>query len=154
MTVSIRRGMSHRMTLPTYEDIAENLSFLDDWEERYAYVIQIGKALPGLPDVLRTETNRVQGCASQVWLAAETGVGPDPVMTFRGDSDALIVRGLVALAIAINSGKTASAIVATDTFAKFEELGLKAHLSSQRSNGLRSMVARIRKDAEVSLGRV
>ncbi len=151
MTVWVQRGMSPGMALPTYDDIAENLSFLEDWEERYAYLIQIGKALPALPDAVRTETNRVQGCASQVWLAAETGEGDDPVMTFRGDSDALIVRGLVALAIAINSGQTASTIVATDTYAKFDELGLKAHLSSQRSNGLRSMVARIRRDAETAL---
>ncbi len=141
------------MALPTYDDIAENLSVLDDWEERYAYVIQIGKALPALPDDLRTESNRVQGCASQVWLATELDTGSDPVMTYRGDSDALIVRGLVALAIALNSGKTASQIIATDTYAKFDELGLKAHLSSQRSNGLRSMVARIRRDAEMALAR-
>jgi cysteine desulfuration protein SufE len=141
------------MAFPTYDDIAENLSVLDDWEERYAYVIQIGKALPALPDDLRTEANRVQGCASQVWLATDLAEGSDPVMTYRGDSDALIVRGLVALAIALNSGKTASQIIATDTFAKFDELGLKAHLSSQRSNGLRSMVARIRRDAEMALAR-
>jgi cysteine desulfuration protein SufE len=145
--------MSPSMPLPTYDEIAENLSVLDDWEERYAYVIQIGKALPALPEHLRTEANRVQGCASQVWLSAETGEGTDPVMTFLGDSDALIVRGLVALAIALNSGKTASGIIATDTFATFDELGLKAHLSSQRSNGLRSMVARIRRDAETALAR-
>jgi cysteine desulfuration protein SufE len=79
------------------------------------------------------------------------GPGNDPTLTFQGDSDALIVRGLVALAIALNSGKTASEIIATDTFGTFEELGLKAHLSSQRSNGLRSMVARIRRDAETAL---
>jgi cysteine desulfuration protein SufE len=138
------------MTMPTYDEIAENLSVLDDWEERYAYLIQIGKALPALPDTLRTETNRVQGCASQVWLATSTGQGDDPALVFQGDSDALIVRGLVALAIALNSGKKASEIVAMDTFAKFDELGLKAHLSSQRSNGLRSMVARIKRDAEAA----
>ncbi|MGL4635255.1 MAG: SufE family protein [Beijerinckiaceae bacterium] len=141
------------MTLPRFEDIAENLSVLDDWEDRYAYVIQIGKALPALAEDLRTEQNRVQGCASQVWLATSAGKGADPVMTFAGDSDAIIVRGLVSLAIALNSGKPASEILATDTFAKFDELGLKAHLSSQRSNGLRSMVARIKRDAEAALRR-
>ncbi len=139
------------MSMPGYDEIAENLSVLDDWEERYAYVIQIGKALPPLPEALRTEANRVQGCASQVWLSTDRGEGKDPVLTFRGDSDALIVRGLVALAIAINSGKKASDVAATDTVAIFDDLGLKAHLSSQRSNGLRSMVARIKRDAEAAL---
>jgi cysteine desulfuration protein SufE len=139
------------MTLPSFDEIAENLAVLDDWEDRYAYVIQIGRALPPLRDDLRSEQNRVQGCASQVWLATEVGEGTDPVLTFAGDSDAIIVRGLVSLAIALNTGKTASDIIKTDTFSKFEELGLKAHLSSQRSNGLRSMVARIKRDAEVAL---
>jgi cysteine desulfuration protein SufE len=139
------------MALPPYDEIAENLSVLDDWEERYAYVIQIGKQLPALDPSLQTENNRVQGCASQVWLVTSKGEGRDPALTFVGDSDALIVRGLVALAIAINSGKTASEIIATDTFGKFDELGLKAHLSSQRSNGLRSMMARMKRDAEAAL---
>jgi cysteine desulfuration protein SufE len=134
-----------------FNDIAENLAVLDDWEERFAYVIQIGKGLAPLPDVLRTETNRVQGCASQVWLSTEAGEGADPVMTFQGDSDALIVKGLVAITLALNSGKTASQIIATDTIDEFDRLGLKSHLTSQRSNGLRSMVARIRRDAEAAL---
>ena len=137
------------MSLPNYDDIAENLSYLDDWEERYAYVIQLGRSLPPLTDALRTDTNKVMGCASQVWLATDVQQGADPVLTFSGDSDAHIVRGLVALAIALNSGKNASEIIATDTFDKFEKLGLK--VSSQRSNGLRSMVARIRQDAERAL---
>jgi cysteine desulfuration protein SufE len=141
------------MTLPSFDEIAENLAVLEDWDDRYAYVIQIGKALPSLREDLRTEQNRVQGCASQVWLATEVGQGSDPVLTFAGDSDAIIVRGLVSLAIALNTGKTASDILKTDTVSKFEELGLKAHLSSQRSNGLRSMVARIKRDAETALQR-
>ncbi len=139
------------MTIPCYEEIAENLSFLDEWEERYAYVIQLGKALPPIAEALKTEEIRVQGCASRVWLATSVGEGADPVLTFAGDSDALIVRGLVALALSVNSGKTASQIAATDTFGMFDTLGLRAHLSSQRSNGLRSMVARIRRDAEAAL---
>jgi cysteine desulfuration protein SufE len=139
------------VTLPTFDEIAENLSFLDDWEDRYRYVIDLGKALPALPEDLRTEANRVQGCASQVWLATDVVAGEEPVLTFRGDSDALIVRGLVALAIAITSGKGAREIAALDVIGKFDELGLKAHLSSQRSNGLRSMVARMRRDAEAAL---
>jgi cysteine desulfuration protein SufE len=141
------------MPLPTYDEISENLSVLDDWEERYAYVIQIGKSLPPLPEPLKSESNRVQGCASQVWLATDVGDGADPVLTFAGDSDALIVKGLVTLALALNSGKPASEIVAMDTFGKFDEMGLKSHLSSQRSNGLRSMVARIKRDAEAALQR-
>jgi cysteine desulfuration protein SufE len=139
------------MTIPSYDEIAENLSFLEDWEERYGYVIQLGKSLPPMADARKTEENRVQGCASQVWLATNVGEGADPVIAFEGDSDALIVRGLVALALSVNSGKTASQIVATDTFGMFDALGLRAHLSSQRSNGLRSMVARIRRDAEAAL---
>jgi len=139
------------MTLPAYDEIAENLAVLEDWEDRYAYLIQIGKALPSLPAELRTEANRVQGCASQVWLATRVEGDADPIMTFAGDSDALIVRGLVALAVALNSGRKASEVAATDTFATFDGLGLKAHLSSQRSNGLRSMVARIKRDADAAL---
>jgi cysteine desulfuration protein SufE len=139
------------VSLPDYEEIAENLSVLDDWEDRYRYVIDLGKTLPALPDALRTETNRVQGCASQVWLATDVSGGDDRVVSFRGDSDALIVRGLVAVAIAITSGKPAREIAAMDVVGKFDELGLKAHLSSQRSNGLRSMVARMRRDAEAAL---
>jgi cysteine desulfuration protein SufE len=138
------------LSLPSYDEIADNLSVLDDWEDRYRYVIDVGRALPPLPEALKTEENRVQGCASQVWLATSVD-GPERTITFQGDSDALIVRGLVALAIAITSGKPAAEIVAADVIGKFDELGLKAHLSSQRSNGLRSMVARMRKDAETAL---
>jgi cysteine desulfuration protein SufE len=139
------------LSLPTYQEIAENLSVLDDWEDRYRYLIDIGRALPALPEELKTEANRVQGCASQVWLATDVADGAEPVVTFRGESDALIVRGLVALAVAIASGRTAREIAATDVIGKFDELGLKAHLSSQRSNGLRSMVARMKRDAEAAL---
>jgi cysteine desulfuration protein SufE len=139
------------MSQQTYDDIAENLSVLDDWEERFAYVIQVGKSLPPLEEALRIENNRVQGCASQVWLSTKVGEGKDPVLTFQGDSDALIVRGLVAITLALNSGKTASEVIATDTLDAFDQLGLKSHLTSQRSNGLRSMVARIRRDAEEAL---
>jgi cysteine desulfuration protein SufE len=139
------------MSQQTFDDIAENLAVLDDWEERFAYVIQIGKDLPPLPDALRSESNRVQGCASQVWLSTVVGEGADPLITYRGDSDALIVKGLVAITLALNSGKTASEVIATDTLDEFDKLGLKSHLTSQRSNGLRSMVARIRRDAEAAL---
>jgi cysteine desulfuration protein SufE len=137
--------------LPSYDEIAENLSVLEDWEDRYRYVIDIGKAMPALPDALKTEANRVQGCASQVWLATDIAQTDDRTVTFRGDSDALIVRGLVALTVAIASGRPAREIAALDMIAMFDELGLKAHLSSQRSNGLRSMIARMKRDAEAAL---
>jgi cysteine desulfuration protein SufE len=135
------------MPLPSLDEIAENMSFLDDWEDRYRYVIDIGKALPLLPDELRTEANKVQGCASQVWLATASEAGPPARLRFRGDSDALIVRGLVAIMLAIHDGRTADEILALDSMATFESLGLKAHLSPQRSNGLRAMMERIRRDA-------
>jgi cysteine desulfuration protein SufE len=138
------------VSLATYDEIAENLSVLEDWEDRYRYVIDLGRALPPLPEELRTEANRVQGCASQVWLATEVADGPEPVVVFRGDSDALIVRGLVAIAVAIASGRTARDIAQDDIVARFDDLGLKAHLSSQRSNGLKSMVARMKRDAEAA----
>jgi cysteine desulfuration protein SufE len=140
--------------MQSFDEISENLSVLDDWEDRIRYVIDLGKELPVMPDASRSEETRVLGCASQVWLVTEVGVGADPILTFQGESDALIVRGLVAVALAINSGKPASEIAALDTVAKFDELGLKAHLSSQRSNGLKSMVARIRRDAEAALVRL
>jgi cysteine desulfuration protein SufE len=138
--------------MQSIEEISENLSVLEDWEDRIRYVIDLGKALPVMPESLRSENNRVQGCASQVWLVTHVGEGADPILTFQGESDALIVRGLVAVALALNSGRPASEIVALDTVAHFDTLGLKAHLSSQRSNGLKSMVARIHRDAEGALG--
>ena len=140
--------------MQTFVDISENLSVLEDWEDRIRYVIDLGKELPEMPGDLRTEESRVLGCASQVWRVTHVGAGADPVLTIEGESEALIVRGLVAVALAINSGRPASEIAALDTVAKFDELGLKAHLSSQRSNGLKSMVARIKHDAETALAGV
>ncbi|TDT92755.1 cysteine desulfuration protein SufE [Azorhizobium sp. AG788] len=135
--------------LPTLEDIFENFALLDDWDDRYRYVIELGRALPQLPDADRCDTNKVQGCVSQVWLA--TLVSPGPVLSFRGDSDAQIVRGLVAILFAMFSGRTARDILDADPVAVFERLGLKEHLTPQRSNGFRSMVARIRHDAQGAL---
>ena len=128
-------------------EIRENLSVLDDWEDRYRFIIDLGRALPALPPEAYAEQHKVRGCASQVWLLTETGPGADPVMSFRGDSDALIVKGLIALVLAFYSGRTASAVLAGDAAALFTETGLKQHLSLQRSNGLASMVKRIRDDA-------
>jgi len=134
-------------------EIVENFEFLDDWDDRYRYLIELGRTLAPMPDVAHNETNRVRGCASQVWL--ETHVDRDdrgaPRLTFLGDSGAHIVRGLVALTLAIFSGRTASDILEADAHAVFDKLGLGAHLTPQRSNGLRSMVDRIKADARAAL---
>jgi cysteine desulfuration protein SufE len=143
--------MSATTGLPDLGEIAENLSFLEDWEERMKYVIDLGKALPPLPDDARTEANKVRGCASQVWLETTVQPGEPRRLGFRGDSDALIVRGLVAITLAMHDGRTADEILAADPLKAFGELGLAAHLSPQRSNGLRSMVERIRADARAAL---
>lgn len=138
------------------DEIIENFALLDEWDDRYRYVIELGRMLPPLPDADHNETNKVRGCASQVWLV--THVKPDggegPVLTFEGDSDAHIVRGLIAILFALYSGKSAREIVDTDAAAVFEQLGLKENLTPQRSNGLRSMVERIRADAGAALATV
>lgn len=131
--------------------IIDDFAYLDEWEDRYRYVIELGKQLPDLPESDKTTENKVQGCASQVWLVTEKGEGADPVLTFHGDSDAHIVRGLVAIVLAVYSGKPASEIVRTDALETFGRIGLVEHLSSQRANGLRSMVARIREEAARAL---
>ena len=137
----------------TIDEIIENFSLLDEWDDRYRYVIELGRMLTPLPEQARTEHNKVQGCASQVWLT--TAVKPDgkggPVLDFVGDSDAHIVRGLIAILFAIYSGKHARDILSTDAVAIFERLGLREHLTPQRSNGFRSMVERIRSDARIAL---
>ncbi len=133
----------------TIDQIIDDFALLDDWEDRYRYVIELGKKLDPLPEAARIEANRVRGCASQVWLVTTRGENDgQPVLHFAGDSDALIVRGLVAIAITLFDGKPASEVVATDADALFDRLGLKAHLTAQRSNGLRALVDRIKKDAQ------
>ncbi|MET3790781.1 SufE family protein [Aquamicrobium terrae] len=132
----------------TIQSILEDFSLLDEWEERYRYVIELGEALPEFPDDARTQTNKVPGCVSQVWLTTSYGEGSDPVITFKGDSDAHIVRGLVAILLALYSGRKASEILEIDAEGTLRKLGLDEHLTPQRSNGLRSMVKRIRTDAE------
>lgn len=135
------------------DDIIENFALLDEWDDRYRYVIELGRTLAPLPDDVRTETNKVQGCASQVWLG--TTVKPDgaagPTLSFVGDSDAHIVRGLIAILFALYSDKAARDILSTDAVALFERLGLREHLTPQRSNGFRSMVERIKSDARAAL---
>ena len=133
----------------TIDQIIDDFELLDDWEDRYRYVIELGKQLDPLPEAARTDTNKVRGCASQVWLVTRRGEDKgEPVLHFAGDSDALIVRGLVAIAITLFNDKTASEILATDADALFDRLGLKAHLTAQRSNGLRALVNRIKADAQ------
>ena len=126
-------------------DLVEEFDLLGDWEERYRYVIELGKDLAPLTDAERTDDHKVRGCASQVWLVSEPG--SDGTLAFRGDSDAHIVRGLIAILLRLYSGHSPSKILAFDVKTAFETLGLTGALSSQRSNGLASMVARIRRDA-------
>ncbi len=129
-------------------EIIENFDVLDDWEDRYRYLIELGRTLEPLREGERTPETKVRGCASQVWLISSAeGQGPDAILTFRGDSDAHIVRGLIAVLFALYSKKTASQILAADEKAVFVHLGLNSHLTPQRSNGLASMVARIKSDA-------
>ncbi len=136
---------------PAIDDLVENFSFLDDWEDRYRYVIELGRTLPVLSETEHSDTNKVRGCASQVWLVSKVVRNGETRLLFRGDSDAHIVRGLIAILLAIYSGRTAREIVATDAEAVFSQIGLREHLTSQRSNGLSAMVARIRADAEATL---
>lgn len=135
------------------DDILETFDFLDDWEDRYKYLIDLGKELPPLSDDEKNDTNKVRGCVSQVWLVTSVDKAADdgPVITFKGDSDALIVQGLVAIVTAVFSGKPANDILKTDVEGIFTKLGLQDHLTPQRSNGLRSMVGRIRSDAQQAL---
>ena len=133
------------------ESLVEDFAFLDDWEDRYRYVIELGRGLPELSEAERVEANKVRGCASQVWMVSEIVRNGEPVLKFRGDSDAHIVRGLIAILFALYSGRTAREIVASDPEAVFGEIGLREHLTSQRSNGLSSMVGRIRSDATAAL---
>lgn len=132
------------MASAAFEDIAETFAFLDDWEDRYRHVIELGKAMPALEEALKVPATKVTGCASQVWLHPEIAGG---VYHFRGDSDALIVRGLIAILGALYNGVPVAEVGQIDAAAEFGRLGLNDHLSAQRSNGLRSMVARIRETA-------
>jgi len=135
------------------DEIIGNFSVLDDWDDRYRYLIELGRELPPLSEAAHNDTNKVQGCASQVWL--DTTLRPNgaggPILTFAGDSDAHIVRGLIAILLATYSGKRAADILTIDAVKLFEGMGLKEHLTPQRSNGFRSMVERIRSDARTAL---
>ncbi|MEM6823540.1 MAG: SufE family protein [Pseudomonadota bacterium] len=135
-----------------FDEIAETFEFLDDWEDRYRYVIDLGKAMPPLEDALRVPGTKVDGCASQVWLVPEIeGDGAGATFRFRGDSDAMIVRGLIAVLGALYNDRSVAEVSGLDAEGAFARLGLNEHLSSQRSNGLRAMVARIRSVASRAL---
>ncbi|MCB1449601.1 MAG: SufE family protein [Nitratireductor sp.] len=136
---------------PDIDAIIEDFEFLDDWEDRYKYLIELGNGLESVDEAEKTAQTKVQGCVSQVWIVCETPADKDPVLHFRGDSDAHIVRGLIAVTLAIFSGKRASTILATDEAKVFSRLHLEEHITPQRSNGLRSMVARIKREAEQAL---
>jgi cysteine desulfuration protein SufE len=141
------------MALSSIDEIIENFDLLEEWDDRYRYLIELGRMLPPLPEAARNDVNKVQGCASQVWLSisVKPNGGTGPVLAFDGDSDAHIVRGLIAILFALYSGKGAKEILSTDAVALFEKLGLRDHLTPQRSNGFRSMVDRIRRDANTAL---
>jgi cysteine desulfuration protein SufE len=139
--------------LASLADIRSNFEILDDWVDRYRYIIELGRALPPMAPELKTEASKVRGCASQVWLVSDMrseGSDRTPALFFVGDSDAHIVRGLIAILFSIFNGKPATEILATDPTGIFGELGLKEHLTPQRSNGLASMVERIRADARAA----
>ena len=137
----------------TIDDIRENFDLLEDWDDRYRYVIELGRTLEPMPEVEHSAANKVQGCVSQVWLSRrvdrnETG---EALLKYRGDSDAHIVRGLIAILLTLYSGHTPRQILATNAIEVFDEFGFREHLTPQRSNGLRAMVERIRADARETL---
>lgn len=135
------------------DTLIDDFAYLDDWEDKYRYVIELGKGLKPLPESQRCEANKVKGCVSQVWLAQQVtrSESGEPAISFVGDSDAHIVRGLIAILLALYSGKPASEILSTDPEDTFRRIGLDDHLSPQRSNGLHAMVRRIQADASAAL---
>ena len=136
------------MATPAFEDIADTFAFLDDWEDRYRHVIELGKAMPPLDEAFRVPATKVDGCASQVWLLPRIdGQGPDARFDFQGESDAMIVRGLIAVLHALYAGLPLAEVGKVDAPAELGRLGLNEHLSAQRSNGVRAMVERIRRVA-------
>ncbi len=140
-------AMSHSL-----DQLREDFSYLDDWEDRYKHVIELGRALPAMPEALKSPATKVNGCASQVWIHSNVVQSADgPRLVLQGDSDALIVKGLIAVAFMVYAPLTAAEAATTDAVPIFADLGLKDHLTPQRSNGLASMVARIKADAVKAL---
>jgi cysteine desulfuration protein SufE len=135
------------------DEIRYNFALLEDWDDRYRYVIELGRTLQPMPEAEHSSANKVQGCASQVWLSKriDRNPGHEPVLNYLGDSDAHIVRGLIAILLTLYSGHTPREVLAADATAIFDEFGFREHLTPQRSNGLRSMIERIRKDAREAL---
>jgi cysteine desulfuration protein SufE len=141
------------MATEAFEEVAETFEFLDDWEDRYRHVIEMGKAMDPLEDAFRVPATKVDGCASQVWILPDiSGEGSTAVFNFRGESDAMIVRGLIAILHALYSGVTLADVLKVDAAAELARLGLDEHLSAQRSNGLRAMIERIRLLAGQTVG--
>jgi cysteine desulfuration protein SufE len=137
----------------TIDEIRDNFALLEDWDDRYRYVIELGRTLEAMPEAEHSQVNKVQGCASQVWLSKriDRSGGDEPVLNYLGDSDAHIVRGLIAILLTLYNGRTPQDILGTDAVAVFEEFGFREHLTPQRSNGLRAMVERIKSDARAAL---
>jgi cysteine desulfuration protein SufE len=140
-------------TTMTIDEIRDNFELLEEWDDRYRYVIELGRMLKPLPEEGHSPENKVQGCVSQVWLSKQVDreSGGEPRLNYLGDSDAHIVRGLIAILLTLYSGQTPKHILATDAIKVFDEFGFREHLTPQRSNGLRAMVERIRNDAREAL---
>ena len=138
--------------MTTIDEIRENFELLEEWDDRYRYVIELGRTLEPMPEAEHSSENKVQGCVSQVWLSKKMDrSGDGPVLKYLGDSDAHIVRGLIAILLTLYSGRKPQEILATDAIDIFDEFGFRDHLTPQRSNGLRAMVERIRRDATSAL---
>jgi cysteine desulfuration protein SufE len=144
------------LDIMTIDEIRDNFALLDEWDDRYRYVIELGRTLDPMPDAEHSAANKVQGCVSQVWLSKQVdrGEAGKPLLKYLGDSDAHIVRGLIAILLTLYSGRTPQQILDTDAIAVFDEFGFREHLTPQRSNGLRAMVERIRADAREALAGV
>ena len=149
----IRRARAQGRPLTDPDSIRSDFSFLDDWEDRYRYVLDLGRTLEPLSEAGHNEANKVRGCVSQVWLELGKSVNEagEPVLHYRGDSDSHLVRGLLAIALALYSDQPARQILSRDAVGFFRELGLEAHLTPQRSNGVRAMIERIRADAAAAV---
>ena len=138
--------------MTAFKDIRADFELLDEWEDRYRYLIELGRGLEAMPEADKTDANKVRGCASQVWLATRVETHPDgPRLAIRGDSDAHIVKGLIAVLLSLVNGQSARDILETDAHKAFAELGLAEHLTPQRSNGFAAMVARVKADATAAL---
>ncbi len=142
------------MAQPDFDELAETFDFLEDWEDRYRHVIEMGRALEPMDAALKVPANKVEGCASQVWVFPRIeGEGAGARFDFLGDSDAMIVRGLIAVLHCLYAGRPVSEVPKVDAVGELARLGLDEHLSSQRSNGVRAMVARLRTEAQAYLDR-